>query len=60
MRAQTIIARTDAAIAAYGQTVTLQRMAVDPSTGTGVATNGHVHDEVLALLAGTATAAERG
>jgi histidinol phosphatase-like enzyme (inositol monophosphatase family) len=25
--------------------------AVDPSTGTGVATNGHVHDEVLALLA---------
>lgn len=33
MRAQTIIARTDAALAAYGQTVTLQRMAVDPATG---------------------------
>jgi len=30
----TIIARTDAAIAGYGQTVTLQRTAVDPDTGT--------------------------
>jgi hypothetical protein len=33
MNAATIIARTDAAIAGYGQTVTLQRMAVDPATG---------------------------
>jgi len=31
---QTIIARTDAAIALYGQTVTIQRTAVDPGTGT--------------------------
>jgi hypothetical protein len=30
---QTIIARTDAAIAGYGQTVTLQRTSVDPATG---------------------------
>ena len=33
MTPQTIIARTDAAIAGYGQTVTLQRTAVDPATG---------------------------
>jgi len=30
---QTLIARLDAAIAGYGQTVTLQRTAVDPVTG---------------------------
>lgn len=33
MNAETIITRTDAAIAAYGQSVTLQRTAVDPVTG---------------------------
>lgn len=33
MSPATIIARTDAAIAGYGQTVTLQRTAVDPATG---------------------------
>lgn len=33
MRAQTIITETDKAIAGYGQTVTLQRTAVDPVTG---------------------------
>lgn len=33
MSPQTLIARLDAAIAGYGQTVTLQRTAVDPVTG---------------------------
>lgn len=33
MTPQTIIGRTDAAIAGYGQIVTLQRTAVDPATG---------------------------
>jgi hypothetical protein len=33
MKAKTIIARLDATIAGYGQTVTLQRTAVDPVTG---------------------------
>jgi hypothetical protein len=33
MNAQTIIARTDAAIAGYGQTVTLQHTTEDPVTG---------------------------
>lgn len=33
MTPQIIIARTDAAIAGYGQSVTLQRTAVDPATG---------------------------
>ena len=33
MTPQTIIARLDAAIAQYGQTVTLQHTAVDPATG---------------------------
>lgn len=33
MTPQTIIARTDAAIAGYGQTITLQHTAVDPATG---------------------------
>lgn len=33
MTPQTLIARLDAAIAGYGQTVTLQRTAVDPVTG---------------------------
>ena len=33
MSPQTIIARTDAAIAGYGQSVTLQRTTSDPSTG---------------------------
>ena len=33
MTPQTIIAETDRAIAGYGQTVTIQRTAVDPDTG---------------------------
>jgi len=33
MTPATIIARTDAAIAGYGQSVTLQRTSVDPATG---------------------------
>jgi len=33
MTPQIIIVRTDAAIAGYGQSVTLQRTAVDPATG---------------------------
>ena len=33
MTPATLIARLDAAIAGYGQTVTLQRTAVDPATG---------------------------
>lgn len=34
MTPQTLISRLDAAIAGYGQSVTLQRTAVDPATGT--------------------------
>jgi hypothetical protein len=33
MTPQVLLARLDAAIAGYGQTVTLQRTAVDPTTG---------------------------
>ena len=46
MTPQTIIARLDAAIAQYGQTVTLQHTAVDPATG-GVT----VADEVTCAAA---------